>query len=200
VAAIEAVDSPARATGAGRLAFVRLLYAIGIAGLLRDSWLDALHLPRVDLHAVFGALLWLVVLAQFRAASLEGLALNRAGVHALRRALARRVYLLLYVLFGASQLVRIAAMLWNGGKRGALHPAILTPPENLRDYLAYGVFALLTIHVLAAMQCRTLKRSALAAQRLPTTSTTNESGISVGRGCGCSAVAAGAGPKSAVTR
>jgi diguanylate cyclase (GGDEF)-like protein/PAS domain S-box-containing protein len=37
-------------------------------------------------------------------------------------------------------------------------------------------------------------------QRLPTTRTTKESSISVGRGRGCSAVAAGAGPKSAVTR
>jgi hypothetical protein len=46
----------------------------------------------------------------------------------------------------------------------------------------------------------TRQGAALAAQRLPTTSTTNESGISAGRGCGCSAVAGGAGPKSAVTR
>ena len=37
-------------------------------------------------------------------------------------------------------------------------------------------------------------------QRFPTTNTTNESAIGAGRGRGCAAVAAGAGPKSAVTR
>jgi cytochrome b561 len=134
------------------------LYAIGIAALLRDSWPGALYLPRVNLHAIFGALLWLVVVAQFRRASLTGPALGGAEVHELSRRLSRRVYLLLYVLFGASQLVRIAAIFWNSGTQGGLHPAILTSPENLRDFLAYGVFALLTIHVLAAMHYRTRKR------------------------------------------
>jgi cytochrome b561 len=160
VAAIEAVESQARAAGARRLAAVLPLYAVGIAGLLRDSWPGALYLPRINLHAIFGALLWILMVAQFRQASLTGPALCGASVHELSRGLSRRVYLLLYVLFGASQLVRIAAILWNSGTQGGLHPAILTPPENLRDYLAYGVFALLTIHILAAMQYHALKRIA----------------------------------------
>ncbi len=205
MAAIEAVESRARAAGERSLACVLPLYALGIAGLLRDSWPGAVYLPHVNLHAIFGALLWLLVVAQFRLASLAGLALHDAGLRKVRRGLSRRVYLLLYVLFGASQLIRVAAIVWNSGT--PVHPAILTSPENLRDYLAYGVFALLTIHVLAALQLRRANAcwrasslGVLAAQRLPATSTTNESGISAGRGCGCSAVAAGAGPKSAVTR
>ncbi|MEO7205244.1 MAG: hypothetical protein ABI145_00305 [Steroidobacteraceae bacterium] len=84
--------------------------------------------------------------------------MNGAGVHDLCRRLSRRIFLLLYVLFGASQLVRMAAVLWNSGAQGATHPAILPSPENLRDYLAYGVFALLTIRALAAVQCHALKR------------------------------------------
>jgi hypothetical protein len=201
VAAIEAVESQAQAACARSLSYALPPYALGIAGLLRDSWPGALYLPHVNLHAIFGALLWLLVVAQFRRASPAGLALNGAAIYALRRELSRRVYLLLYVLFGAGQLMRIAAIIWNSGTQGALHPAIPMSPEHLRDYLAYGVFALLIIHVLAALQSQARKRMlALAAQRLPTTSTTNESGMSAGRGCGCSAVAGGAGPKSAVTR
>jgi cytochrome b561 len=160
VAAIEAVDSQTRAAGARRLSFVLPLYALGIAGLMRDARLGALYLPRVNLHGIFGAMLWLLVVAQFRQASLAGAALNGAGVHEISRGLSRRVYLLLYVLFGASYFIRIAAIIWNRGTLGALHPAMLTSPENLRDYLAYGVFALLTIRVLAAMQCQALKRVA----------------------------------------
>jgi hypothetical protein len=64
--------------------------------------------------------------------------------------------LLLYVLFAASQLMAVGVFWWNRGTLGALHPAVQQPPENLRDYLAYGICALLTIHVLAALQRRQL--------------------------------------------
>jgi cytochrome b561 len=156
VAAIKVVESGACAASARRLAPAFSFSAIGIAGLLRDSWPGVLPLPGVNLHAIFGAMLWLMVVTQFRRANPGGPPLNAAGVHELCRRLSRRVYLLLYVLFGASQLVRMAAALWNSGITS--HPAILPTPENLRDYLAYGVFALVTIHALAAAQCHALKR------------------------------------------
>jgi cytochrome b561 len=155
VAAIKVVESGARAASARGLVFVLPLYAIGIACLLRDSWPDAPHLPGINLHAVFGVMLWLIVLAQYRDANLAGAPLRAAGLREICRRLSRRIYLLLYVLFGVSLLLRMAAILWNSG--GASHPAILTSPENLRDYLAYGVFALLTVRVLAAVQRQGLK-------------------------------------------
>jgi hypothetical protein len=158
VAAIKVVESGARAPDARRFSLALPLCAIGSAGLLVDSWPGELHTPGVNLHAIFGALLWLMVVAQFSHANLVGPSLSGAAVHELCRRLSRRVYLLLYLLFGVSQLLRIAAILWNGGKPGASHPAIVPSPENLRDYLAYGVFALLTIHALAAAQCQALKR------------------------------------------
>ena len=158
MAAIKVVESGARASGARRLSLGIPLWTVGIAGLLRDSWPGALHLPGVNLHAIFGALLWLMVVAQFSHANFAGPSLSGPGVHELCRRLSRRVYLFLYVLFGLSQLLRIAAILWNSGEQGASHPAIVPSPENLRDYLAYGVFALLTLHALAAAQCQALKR------------------------------------------
>jgi len=181
VAAIKVVESGAHAAVVRRLSLALPLAAIAIAGLLRDSWPGALHLPGINLHAIFGATLWLMVVAQFRHANLANPPLRSAGVHELCRRLSRRVYLVLYVLFGVSQIVRMAAILWNSGTQGASHPAILPSPENLRDYLAYGVFALLTIHILAALQFHALKR-VVAHHRSPTTSTTNESGIIAGRG------------------
>jgi cytochrome b561 len=158
VAAIKIVESGSLAA-TGRFLWLALpLCAVGIAGLLQDSWPGALFPTGVNLHAIFGALLWLVAVAQFGHANLAGPPLGAAGVHELCRRLSRRIYLLLYVLFGVSQIVRMAAILWNSGVQGASHPATLTSPENLRDYLAYGVLALLTLHVLAAAQCQALKR------------------------------------------
>jgi cytochrome b561 len=158
VAAIKLVESSAQAAGGLSPWLALPPCAIGIAGLLHDSWPGVLHLPAVGLHALFGALLWLTVLAQFRDANRAASPPEAAGVDELCRRLSRRVYLLLYVVFGVNALVRMAAILWNNGPRGALHPAVLPPPENLRDYLAYGVFALLTIHILAAARRQTLKR------------------------------------------
>jgi hypothetical protein len=64
---------------------------------------------------------------------------------------------LLYLLFGVSQIVRIGARLWNSQAHGA-SLAIMQPPENLRDYLAYGVLALLSIHLLGALRRINVRR------------------------------------------
>jgi cytochrome b561 len=148
------------------------------------------HWPFIDLHAAFGVLLCLMVLAQFHAANLRAVPLSDLNLHAFCRGLSRLVFLMLYVLFGLNELVHVAAALWNKGLHGGAQQALLPPPDSLRVYLAYGVVALVIIRVLEAWM----------VQRAPTSSTTKESAITAGRGRGCSAVAAGAGPKSAVTR
>jgi cytochrome b561 len=98
-----------------------------------------------------------MVIARFQK-HVRSVGLQEAEIRAFSRQLARAVYLLLYVLFAASQLMAVGVFWWNRGTLGALHPAVQQPPENLRDYLAYGICALLTIHVLAALQRRQLKR------------------------------------------
>ncbi len=115
----------------------------------------------INLHAVFGLLLWIMVVAQFQQRARAPSLMHAANVDSSCRQLSRAVYLLLYVLFGADQIIRAGVPRWNGGAFGASHPAIAQPPENLRDYLAYGMLALLTIRALAALHRRTLERRAL---------------------------------------
>lgn len=152
MAAIKIVESGVRAASARSLWLTLPICTVGTAGLLQDSWPGALMASGINFHAIFGALLWLWVVVELGHASLAGMPLSVAAVHDLCRRLSRQVYLLLYLVFGLSQIVRIAALLWNSGAAGAAHPAFLPPPENLRDYLAYGVFALLTVHALTAAQ------------------------------------------------
>ena len=125
--------------------------AVGIAGLVHDSWPSTMQWSWINLHAVFGMLLWIMVLAQFYQRA-SPTSLHGADMHSVCRQLSRAVYLLLYVVFGVNQLIRAGVVFWNGGMHGASKRAILQPPENLRDYLAYGIVALITIHALAAMQ------------------------------------------------
>jgi cytochrome b561 len=164
-----------RAIGLRRRAQVRFLYfarsrycallvcTVGIAVLIYDAWPASVLRPRINLHAVFGLLLWIMVVVQFERGARSPSLLQQENFHLFCRRLARAVYLLLYILFGANQLIGFGVLLWNRGSLGALHPAILQPPENLRDYLVYGIIALLTIHALAALHRHMQKRGGLTS-------------------------------------
>jgi cytochrome b561 len=155
-----------RSTGSGHRAHLRawvfafLVCTVGIVGLVQDSWPKSIQWPWINLHVVFGLLLWIMVIAQFRQACSTRLEYG-ADFHSICRQSSRAVYFLLYILFGANQIIRFAVFLWNRGTIGAMHPAIAQPPENLRDYLAYGIFALLTIRALTALYRHMLKRGGL---------------------------------------
>lgn len=154
--AIEVVELRPSAVGRN-WRFALPISIAGVAGLVHDSWPQSVLESWSHLHAVYGLLLCAMVIARFQK-HVRSVGLQEADIRAFSRQLARAVYLLLYVLFAASQLMAVGVFWWNRGTLGALHPAVPQPPENLRDYLAYGICALLTIHVLAALQRRQLKR------------------------------------------
>jgi hypothetical protein len=130
---MKSVDSIRRAP-ARSWEFALLVCLAGIAALVRDSWPNAAPVQNINLHGAFGALLWVMAVVHFR---------QTAGY--------RMVYLVLYVVFGAQQLIRAGVLLWNRSAAGLAHPAILQPPENLRDLLVYGIIALATIRALSAL-------------------------------------------------
>lgn len=120
--------------------FAWLVCAVGIVCLLRDN-----------LHAIFGLLLWIMVVVKFRQRARCSNLVHPADFGLLSRQLSRSVYLLLYAVFGADQIMRAAVFFWNRGDFGASRPAIVRPPENLCDFLAYGIVALVTIRALALL-------------------------------------------------
>jgi cytochrome b561 len=138
--------------------FALAVCAVGIAGLARDSWPDLMQEPRINLHAVFGLLLWTKVVVQFRQRAGYLSLMHEADFDSLCRQLSREVYILLYIVFGANQIIGAGASFWNRSIWSVSHPAIQQPPENLRDFLAYGIVALLTIRALAALHRHALKR------------------------------------------
>jgi cytochrome b561 len=165
MAAIKTVELDTRSTGMAKLRMASALavMVVGTASLLRDAWPRAMHWPVVDLHAAFGVLLCLMVVTQFYAANVRAVPLVGVSLRVFCRGLAHLVFLMLYAQFGVNELVHVAAALWNEGLHGAAQPALLQPPESLRDYLAYGVVALIIIRVLEARM----------VQRLPTANSTS---------------------------
>lgn len=127
---------------AARLLGLSLVATTGIAGLSGDAWPASLPWPPMGMHECFGVLLLSMVVMSFREGILRA-PLSEAAARQLCRKLSRRVYLILYVVFGADQVVRAS---WNA--------AALQPLENRRDYFVYGLVALLSIRALAAISVR----------------------------------------------
>jgi cytochrome b561 len=120
------------------------LFAVGMLGLIRDSW--PMHAPApapwpwVSLHALFGAALWICVVARFIQCVQQAPRLLPADMRALSRGLSRQVYLLLYLLMFSDLII------------GALHGAARA--ENFQSYLLAGLASVATIHAMAALYNR----------------------------------------------
>jgi cytochrome b561 len=121
--------------------FALLVLVVGLLGLIRDAWPIPLRHSGA-LHALFGALLWVCVVARFYRRVNQAPSIRPEDIRVIARELSRLVYLLLYVL--------MFFCLSIGILRTAPHRPILESAENFQIYLAYGLFALATIHVLAA--------------------------------------------------
>ena len=97
----------------------------------------------MDLHALFGVLSWIYVVACFQRCMHQRLPRQPADIHGLSRRLSRQVYLLLYVLLFCAQTVAVLS--------GAPGHILSDAADSFRGYLAYGLFTIATVHVLAAV-------------------------------------------------
>lgn len=121
--------------------FALLVLVVGLLGLIRDAWPIPLRHSGI-LHALFGVLLWVCVVARFYRRVHQSPSILPEDIRVIARELSRLVYLLLYVL--------MFFCLSIGILRAAPHRPILESAEDFQSYLAYGLFALATIRALAA--------------------------------------------------
>lgn len=140
---------------------VVLVIGVGTLGLLHDSWPRRTQAFWINIHALFGLLLWVLVMVRF------GWRLRRpppalpADVGEFSSRLSSPVHGLLYALLFAIPILGIVTFIWHGrdfdfgffqlnfGVRS--NQAIFHPTEDIHGYLAYALFALVGIHVLAAL-------------------------------------------------
>ena len=93
---------------------VIMVAAVGVLGLERVSWLRRLVESWINIHALFGLLLCGLVLARHQWIIRQSPRL-REDTRALSRHLSRIVYLMLYLVLGASQGIRLVNCIWHGG-------------------------------------------------------------------------------------
>ena len=138
-----------------------LVVAVGILGLLHDSWPKRTQAFWINLHAMLGLLLWLTLIARFwwrirhRPPSLP------SAVGDWSRRLSGPVHWALYALMFVTPIVGIVTFIWHGRifDFGVFHldfgvksnRAVFHPTEDVHGYLAYAIFALAGVHAAAAL-------------------------------------------------
>jgi cytochrome b561 len=154
-----------------------LIVLVGTLGLLHDSWPRSTQAFWINLHALIGLSLWtlMVLRLSWRFRHPPPAPTPESGVLTYR--LAYAVHALLYVLVFVIPLIGIVTFIWHGrafdfgifkvdfGVKS--NRAIFHPTEDVHGYLAYILFALIGLHVLAALWHQFVRRDRLMQRMWP---------------------------------
>ena len=167
--------------GAGAIAFHWVMFVlvigVGILGLLHDSWSKATQPFWINVHAVCGLVLWLVLLARLRWRARHPPPPPPAEIGELSRRLAGMTHLALYVLLFVIPIIGAVTFIWHGRNLDLglfqlnfsvrKNPAVFRPTEDAHGYLAYGLFVLAGFHALAGLWHRFVRRDAVLKRMWP---------------------------------
>ena len=158
-----------------------LIVVVGTLGLLHDSWPDTSQAFWINLHAVLGLLVWLLVVVRWLWRLANPPPPLPQDVGELSRRLSGVVHALLYALIFVIPVIGVVTFIWHGRVFDlglfrvdfgvAKNRAIFHPTEDIHGYLAYALFALVGVHALAALwhqfirKDRLLVRMTLARRR-----------------------------------
>jgi cytochrome b561 len=149
----------------GAIAFhwitVLLIVWVGVLGLLHDSWPKRTQAFWINIHALFGLLVLMLVLTRFWWRSRHLPPALPPEVGEFSRRLSGPVHALLYALMFIIPVIGIVTFIWHGrvfdfglfqvnfGIRS--NRAIFHPTEDIHGYLAYALFALAGMHAIRAL-------------------------------------------------
>lgn len=167
--------------GRGAIAFhwaVALLVVwVGVLGLLHDSWPKQTHVFWINIHAVSGLALWLLVIARYWWRTTHPVPSLPATISPAYRRLSQAAHLSLYGLLFITPIVGIVTFIWHGRVLNlglfALNfaipsnRAVFEPTEDLHGYLAYALFALAGLHITAALWHHFVRRDRILARMWP---------------------------------
>jgi cytochrome b561 len=165
----------------GAIAFhwimVVLIVAVGVLGLLHDSWPKGTQAFWINIHALTGLLVWVLVMARLWWRSTHPPPALPPECGELSRRFSHPVHVLMYVLILVIPVLGIVTFIWHGrvfdfglfkldpGVRR--NRAIFHPTEDIHGYLAYALFALIGLHVLAALWQHFVRGNRLLARMWP---------------------------------
>jgi cytochrome b561 len=138
-----------------------LVLIVGVLGLLHDEWPKATQGFWINVHALLGLLLWLVLLARLSWRRRHAPPALPVNVGMLAKRVSTPVHLALYTLMFLIPILGFITFIYHGRifdfglfridfgiKKNR---AIFEPTEDIHGYLAYALFALAGLHALAAV-------------------------------------------------
>jgi cytochrome b561 len=154
-----------------------LFIIVGVLGLLHDSWPRGTQSFWINFHALLGLLLWVLLMARFWWRGIHPPPALPPEAGELSRRLSRPVHLLIYLLLFVTPVLGIVTFIWHGRVFDfgifkvdfavPKNPAIFHPTEEIHMYLAYALFTLAGLHVLAALWHQFIRRDGLLARMWP---------------------------------
>jgi cytochrome b561 len=167
--------------GSAAITFHWLMFAlvvcVGILGLLHDSWPKASQGFWINIHALMGLSLWLLLFARLGWRLRHAPPAPAAGGGLFAQRLAGLVHFLLYILLFVIPVVGIVtfvyhARVFNFGMFSidfhvASNRAVFHPTEDWHGYLAYALFGLAGAHALVALWHQFVLRDGLLARMWP---------------------------------
>jgi cytochrome b561 len=167
--------------GSGAIAFhwvmVPLIVAVGVLGLLHDSWSKQSQGFWINIHALIGGLVWMLVIARFWWRIRHPSPALPQSVGEISRRLSAAMHGLLYLLMFVIPIIGVVTFVWHGRAfnfglfqlKFAIRSnrEIFHPTEDIHGYLAYALFALAGMHVMAALWHHFVKRDSVLLRMWP---------------------------------
>jgi cytochrome b561 len=156
---------------------VVLIVAVGVLGLLHDSWPKTTQKFWINIHAMVGLTTWVLVIARLAWRITHRPPDLPPDVGEFSRRLSYPVHLILYFLMLVIPIIGIVTFIWHGrvfdfglfkidpGIKS--NKAIFHPTEDWHGYLAYVLFALIGLHILGALWHQFVRRDGVLRRILP---------------------------------
>lgn len=158
-----------------------LVVVVGVLGLLHDSWPRQTQAFWIDVHAMIGMLLWVLILWRLGLRMRHASPPLPADSTAMSRRLAPIVQWLLYALLLVTPILGAVTFIWHGrifdfglfqvNPHVAKNPAVFEPTEDIHGYLAYAIFALAAAHAAAALWHHFVRHDAVLRRMWPARAT-----------------------------
>jgi cytochrome b561 len=154
-----------------------LVIVVGTLGLLHDTWSKSTQAFWINIHALIGLLLWVLVMLRLWWRVRQPPPALPTDVGALTRRLAGPVHALLYTLLLVIPVIGIVTFVFHGRVFDfglfqvdfgiQRNRAIFHPTEDIHGYLAYALFTLAGLHLLAALWHQFVRHDTLLRRMWP---------------------------------
>ena len=154
-----------------------LVVVVGTLGLLHDSWPHSTQAKWINIHALFGLAVWVLMMLRLVWRMSHRPPDLPPDIGEFSRRTSYPVHLLMYLLLFVIPIFGIVTFIWHGrvfdfgffriDPHVRSNRAVFHPTEDIHGYLAYALFTLAALHALAALWHHFVRRDRVLLRMWP---------------------------------